>query len=450
MNQDFEYQYQGSSVVDISGKDKSFLLAHCSEIAQDNLVPCFFYGNIISSFLASKCLSILGKTVRSHFAISPEQRISLRDPIVAVGNTELHFEGFSSCNGVYARLDILKEGIDGDFIQSGCTNVDFNDLSIRAFNTLGRTDQLIMGVGSKSLDIITSKSKSKEKKVSLPDRWIKGLGNVQVYLSEMDLQFELNRIEALHLFRSLPKMPVKGDYFVYKSGNRYALSATAKPHSVKIGGIHRLNLLDNLLLLADSLSFYQAEDQQCAGIVLGFKDMQMLFLFSENVYRGFSGEGKNLEQLSPQVTDVWLTGINNYFKTNEIFQPTMVAIEHDFQFGHMDALQAALSSMGLLGYDLRSNQYFYRKLPFKLSRLKRLNPRMEGAIKLIDDDQIILFQNDRNGIRAEVKGSAGITHVVAGKAERLQCTCTWFTNNQSNRGLCKHILALKMKLDALE
>ena len=446
MNSDFEYQYQNASAMNAAGRDKSFILAHCSEIEQDNTVPCFFYGNIIKSFVASKCLSTLGKTVRSHFAISPDQRINMRDPIVSVGNGQLHFEAFSSCNSVYARIDIQQAGIDGEFIQSGCTNVDFNDVTIRAFNTVGRTEKLMLGVGSKELKVITGRVATTEKKVSLPDRWIKGLGNVQVYLSQMDLAFKLNKIEALQLFKAIPKTAVKTEHFLFKSGNNYTFSAIAKPNSLKIGGVHRLNLMENLLIFADSISFYKHEDQQSTAVVLDFKDIQMLFLLSEGVYRGFSGESKNMENLMAQLPEEWLFGINNYFKTNEVFQPTLVSIEHDIQLGTMETLQASVSSMGLLGYDLLSNNYFYRKLPFKLSRLKRFNPRLQNAIKLFDEDGVVILQNDKSGIKAEVKGTAGVSHIVAGKSNELQCTCTWFTNNNTNRGLCKHIMAVKMKL----
>ncbi|WP_343565700.1 SWIM zinc finger family protein [Sphingobacterium sp.] len=446
MNLDFEYQYQHASTIATGGRDKSFILAHCSEIEQDNQVPCFFHGNIINSFVASKCLSTLGKTVRSHFAISPDQRINMRDPIVSVGNNQLHFEAFSSCNSVYARIDVLQTGIDGEFIQSGCTNVDFNDMTIRAFNTVGRTDKLIVGVGSNELKIITARTESTEKKVSLPDRWIKGLGNVQVYLSQMELAFKLNKIEALQLFKAIPKTAVKPEYFLFRSGNSYTFSATAKPNSLKIGGIHRLNLLENLLVHIDSVSFYKHEDQQSTAVVLDFRDIQMLFLLSESVYRGFSGESKHIENLLVELPEEWLLGINNYFKTNEVFQPTLISMEYDIQLGTMQTMQASLSSMGLLGYDLLSNNYFYRKLPFKLSRLKRFNPRLQNAIKLFNEDAVLLLQNDKNGIKAEVKSSADLSYIVVGRGDDLQCTCTWFTNNRTNRGLCKHIMAVKMKL----
>ncbi|RAJ24649.1 SWIM zinc finger family protein [Pedobacter cryoconitis] len=450
---DFEYRYKSASTITIKGNDKSFILSHCSEVEKDNYVPCFFYGNIINSFIASKCLSTLAKTVRAHFAITPDQRISLRDPIVSVGNEQLHFEAFSSCNSIYARIDILKEGIDGEFIQPGCTNVDFNDATIRAFNTVGRNEKLLIAVGSKDMQVITENAATTEKKVSLPDRWIKGLGNVQVYLSQMNLIFKLDKIQAIQLFRALPKTPVKGDYFLVKSGNAYSFSTQQKPDSVRIGGIHRLSLIENLLMFIDSISFYQSQDQQSTAITLDFKDIRMLFLLSDSVYRGFSGEGKNLENLTSELPDELITDINHLFKTNEIFQPTLISIANDLQFTTMDNLQASLSSIGLLGYDLYTNSYFYRKLPFRLSRLKSLNPRIQNAIKLVNQGDIEILVQDQNSIKAQVKGSSGVIHTILGKKDVsgkkddvFQCTCNWFTTHQNNRGLCKHILAVKMKI----
>lgn len=447
MTVDFEYQYKSPSIVETVDNEKSFLLSHCSEVEKDNDISCFFYGNITNSFEASKCLSVLGKTVRSHFAITPEQRLNMRDPIVSVGSEQLHFEGFSSCNSVYAKVYVRKEGIDGEFIQSGCTNVDFNDHTIRAFNTMGRSDRLVLGVGAREISFITESRVVTEKKVSLPDRWIKGLGNVQVHLSQMKHVFELSKIEAMQLFRQLPKSPVKGYYYLFKSGHNYGLSSVPKSGSLRIGGVHRLQVIENLLLSSESLSFYQGDDQQSAAIVVNFKTVQFLLLLSDGVYRGFSGEGKHAEKLLSQIPEEWIIGVNTYFKTNEIFQPALIAVEHDIQFVTMDALTASLSSMGLLGFDLQSNNHFYRRLPFKLSRMKSFNPRLQNAMTLLAKEGVVILQNNENGIKAEVDGSSDMKYIVAGKRDNLQCTCAWFTNHQVSRGLCKHILAVKMIVD---
>src|SRR5213083_1784734 len=48
------------------------------------------------------------------------------DPVVTAGNDRLRFEAFSGCCGVYARLDVLPPGLDGQILGHGTTNVDVN------------------------------------------------------------------------------------------------------------------------------------------------------------------------------------------------------------------------------------------------------------------------------------------------------------------------------------
>ena len=174
---------------------------------------------------------------------------------------------------------------------------------------------------------------------------------------------------------------MKNDYYLVKRGVGYTFAPTATTGAIKIGGVHRLNLLQGLLLLADSLYVYRSSSEQSVAFVLHFKGVEMLFLLSDNVYRGFSGEGKYLENMIEEVPMEWLVGINNFFKTNEVFSPAMVAIENDVNMGTMTTLQASLSSIGLLGYNLTDGNYFYRRLPFKPQRLISLNPRLQNAKK---------------------------------------------------------------------
>lgn len=444
---DFEYQYPFSSVFteDLSNK-KELIFSHCSELEEDRLVPCFFWGDMRHSFLVSKCLSALAKTVRSHFAITPDAKVYLRDPIISAGNQQLLFEAFSSCNSVYTRVNLHKEALDGEFLQSGCTNIDFNDVSVRALNSVATSDRLLFSVGAKETQIITEKQKVTEKKVALPDRWIKGLGNVQVYLSEMELAYRLSKIEAVQLFQSLPKTPVKQDYFLVKRGI-FSFSPVSSTDGIRIGGIHRLHLLQNLLLLCESLFIYRNPSEQSVAFVVNFKDMEMIFLFSESVFRGFSGEGRTLEAMIDAVPEEWLIGMNNFFKTNEVFSPMMISIENDIDFRTMNTLKNTLSSLGLLGYNPLENRYFYRRLPFKLERLMRFNPRLKNAKKLTDNNEVLILENTANYLKAEVKGTAEVKHTVIAQNGNYQCTCNWFTNHKANRGLCKHILAVKMLVE---
>ncbi|MFC0780046.1 SWIM zinc finger family protein [Flavobacterium sp. HJSW_4] len=439
---DLEYNYKGISTYSKTKGINNLVLAHQTEIEEVNNIPCFFWGSLTDPYVTAKCWSTIAKVVRSSFGPIPP---SLRDPIVSAGSERLRFEGFSSCNGVYVRLDMKPEAVDGEFIANGTTNVDFNDPMLNALNAIQKNEKVTLAVGQQDVQVITSKAKVVEKKVTLPMRWIKGLTSVQLYLADMDLKFELNKIQTIQLFQSLPKGSVKGDFFITKRAGKFMFSTLATADSVRIGGVQRLRLLEGILSIVDKIFVYESSDKQTCSIVCEFGKMQLLMAFSPDSYRGFSGEGNVLETMTENLPMEWVYGLNSLLKSNEMFDPTMLSIENDIDFGTMDNLTSNLSSMGLLGYDLSEKAHFYRRLPFKTERILSLNPRLKNAKKLIDNEEVEITERRANYIEAKVKGS-GVVHKVIIDNNSQKCTCDWFTAYQGKRGICKHILAVKMTI----
>jgi hypothetical protein len=109
----------------------------------------------------------------------------------------------------------------------------------------------------------------------------------------------------------------------------------------------------------------------------------------------------------------------------------------------MDQLTSSLSSIGLLGYDLMGRSHFYRQLPFKTQRILSLNPRLKNAKKLVDNEEVQILRNEAGYVEANVKGT-GVQHKVVMDHQGDRCTCEWFTAYQGKRGICKHMLAVKM------
>ena len=198
------YQYPTPSTLLKAGALDELLLSKFSETDKKES-PCFFWGRIADPFSTARCLVSLSNVVQSSFNLSPAEIAKMKDPIITAGNNTIRFEGFSQCAGVYARVDILPGGHDGEFLESGTTNVDFNQSMISALNQVARNEQLVMGVGQKEFSIAHSGEKQVERKVPLPVKWIKGLTSVQVFLSESTNAHTLNRNQAIQLFRSIPK-----------------------------------------------------------------------------------------------------------------------------------------------------------------------------------------------------------------------------------------------------
>lgn len=440
-----DYIFSEASIIEKIDHKNNLLLSHRTELEEINDIPCFFWGKMRESYLTAKCLLTVAKTVRSRFALTMQELAAMRDPIVTAGVGQIRFEGFSSCNGVYARLDILPEGLDGEFLASGTTNVDFNEPMLNALNLVQKNEEVILSVGHDHVTLISQKSKAVEKKVSLPNRWIKGLTSVQHYLAEMNEVFELNKLQVIQLFQSLPKSTVKGDLFIVQRAGKFLFSPLQSGKTVRVGNPHRLRVMENILPHLSFLKIYESEDGQASCFVALMGNLQMVFAFSADAYRGFSGEGKALEHLIEEIPMEWIYGINSIFKGNEVFNTTGLSIENDISFSTMDSLTANLSSIGLLGFDVLNNQHFYRRLPFKTQRILSLNPRLKNAKKLVSENDITFIKKTPNYVEAQVKGS-GVTHKVLIENGQHRCTCEWYTKHQSTRGLCKHLLAIKMLL----
>ena len=125
--------------------------------------------------MTARCLIALSNVVQSSFNLTPAQLSMLKDPIVTAGNERLRFEGFSNCAGVYARVDVLPDGHDGEFLENGTTNVDFNAGMISALGSISKQEKVVMSVGPKEVGLYNKGEKVIERKVPLPVKWIKGL-----------------------------------------------------------------------------------------------------------------------------------------------------------------------------------------------------------------------------------------------------------------------------------
>lgn len=436
------YQYATpSALVKKAGKEELFLSKY-SEIQKKTDAPCFFWGNVKEPFIMARSLITLSNIVKSSFNLTPFQLALLKDPIVTAGNGCVRFEGFSHCAGVYARVDVLPDGLDGEFLENGTTNVDFNQPMLTALGGIRQSGQVMLSIGQKEVGLHVDGRKVVERKVPLPTKWIKGLSTVQIYLSKAEKTHTFNRIQTQQLFRGIPKGQVKIDYYLVTRGNMPMFTPVKSADSICIGGLHRLRLLEPLLPYIDKMQVFPHPTMQSTTWQLYFGNIRFSFSLSRDVWRGFSGEGATLESLIDDVSDEWIDALDKYAYANQAFNPTMFALEENMAFEDVDSLTGCLAAIGLLGFDLDENQFFYRRLPFKLNRIMSLNPRLKNAEKLIENGKVEIISNANGRVEARVEGS-GVRHTVILDNNNERCTCDWFSKYQGERGLCKHVLAVK-------
>ncbi len=192
---DYRYSYLHSSRLDPTGH--SLQLATFSD--SDDQHPYFFSGRLVQPKHTAELLRGLMHVVRTRFHVPAamlQRVLSLADPIVTCSDQRLRFEGFSSCCGVYVRIDLLPESVNGETFGRGTTNVDFNEPMLAALATVRATDDVSISVGADRVELSKNLEPIVEKKVKLPFRWLRGLVEVQACQSRMKLVHQVPGIEA--------------------------------------------------------------------------------------------------------------------------------------------------------------------------------------------------------------------------------------------------------------
>ncbi|MDX2694744.1 SWIM zinc finger family protein [Streptomyces ipomoeae] len=407
--------------------------------------PRFFTGFLASPQVAAAGLLAVADVAAARY-YQQQLRASL-DPVVTGNGDRLRFESFSGCGGVYARLDVLEPGLDGGEVGHGTTNVDVNNPLREALSRVGSDDPLHLRVGPDELAVTTLDGPVVEKKVPLPDRWLRGFAEAQVIAAGFDLRAELPAAEAVRFLRSLPRGgsrgASRGAQWVVPAGRGLRPTTRPVPGAVCLPGPERLVALQRVLRHATALRVYGPPAGGTAALASAWEvvlpGMRLTLTLSPEAARGFSGEGGVLDALATDevAEDAELIAV-------------LLAWEPRIDIGDLAAasglpterVRAALTRLGTsgrVGYDTAEAAYFHRELPYDADRVERHNPRLRSARALVAAGAVTL-----DGGLGTVTAEDGHVHRVRDQAGTLSCSCLWWAKYRGGRGPCKHALAVRM------
>ena len=236
----------------------------------------------------------------------------------------------------------------------GTTNVDINPELRRLLTRVRTGDPMHLSVAEEGLDVRTLDGHVHERKVALPERWVRSLAELQVLLAQLTPVAELDAAGLRTFLRSLPRStPARSVFWLQPVRTGLRLGATPTPGSVAVGGPERLRVLEAVLRHATGLRVYGLGGEAAATScwVVDLPHARLSVSLSPQATRGFSGEGALLEDL-------------------------------------VDADPAALEAAhGRLGYDVSERRYFDRVLPFGRDLLKD-HPRWTRAQRLVLDGAV--------------------------------------------------------------
>jgi hypothetical protein len=436
-------------------------------LAEPSTHPLFFTGFLGRPDAAAAGLLAVARVAGERYVAGSAVRGATSsaggaDPVVTCSGDRLRFESFSSCCGVYARLDMLSEALDGEVHDRGTTNVDVNEPLRRALARIAGDDPLHLAVGPDDLAVTTVDGRAMEKKVPLPSRWLRGFAEAQVIMAACDLRAELDALEAGRFLRSLPAGSATGTtgsgarvitgrgrdaQWAVPSGRGLRLASAPTPGGVCLAGAHRLGALIPLLRHIRRLRAYgpavTVRSEPCSSAwEVELPGMRLVLSLSPATNRGFSGEGSVLDSLSAEESgDADLIGALLQFEPR--VEADLLAERSGLAPERVRRALVRLGTAGWVGYDLAEAAYFHRELPYDAALAERDNPRLRDARALIAAGAVAL-----DGDVATVIVTDHVQRVRLGAGGQAWCTCEWWAKHRGTRGPCKHVLAARLARDA--
>ncbi|MBO4207706.1 SWIM zinc finger family protein [Micromonospora echinofusca] len=404
--------------------------------------PRFFTGFLTTPQAAAVGLLAVAEVARTRY-FRPVSPASL-DPVVTGSRDRLRFESFSGCCGVYARLDALPDGLDGDVLAHGTTNVDVNNPLRQSLARVGGLDPLHLSVGPDDLTVSTMDGAVVEKKVPLPVRWLRGFAEVQVLAAAFEPRAEIPATEAAAFLRRLPTANDRSVLWAVPAGRTLRLTSRPVPGAVCLAGPGRLAALRGMLRFARTLRVYGPTVAPGSAPVpstweLDTGALRLSLTLSPEPYRGFSGEGAALTALSgDDVTDD-ADLISALLAWDPTIDVDALATAAGIDATRVRGALAQLGTAGRVGYDVSEAAYFHRVMPYDAGRAERDNPRLVGARALLEAGAV-----ERDATGATVRSGDGTYRVRLLPDGNLTCTCLWWAKHRGQRGPCKHALATRM------
>ncbi|MGO9977564.1 MAG: SWIM zinc finger family protein [Solirubrobacteraceae bacterium] len=403
----------------------------------------FFDGFTEHPAVAARGMLAIAEIARARFhpQMSSGALHAVADPVLTAEPGRLRFESFSRCCGVHARLDLLDGGLDVRALSPGTTNVDFGESACHALAGITRRDPLRLTVGTNAVQLSTPNHDVLERRVPLPERWLKGFGEVQVATPHGEPTLRLDGIAATRFLSDLPRGTAgRITAWVLPSPQGARLATHRVPGAIALTGPARLQALRPLAPLTRSLRAYATTTDQptATAWVIDLDEARVTLTLSPAIDRGFSGEGGLLVDLaSPQAAP------NAASLRRQLADHIPFTLETCTATGlSQPAARAALTWLGMhgqLGHDVSDGTFFWRRLPYPSDALAKDPPRLRDARQLLSTGAIHPVAD--HSYRVLSKDNE--YRITLGASES-RCTCPWIAKYGTSRGPCKHILACVM------
>lgn len=408
--------------------------------------PVFFQGMVKRPDVAAAGLLALVDIASTRYFNPVPGGFGSLDPLMTANGDRLRCEALSACHGVYARLDLHADLFGNAGIGLGTTNIDIHAPLARALGGMRASTPMYLSVGPDEVAVDSAGVSYRERKVLLPERWVRSLAETQSIAAGMACRAALDAAAWRRFVHGLPTSGGSGagvSLWLLPATGGLRQTRQAGADAICLAGSARLAAVRRVLHLVQSVRVYgppvQA-DTQAAPSAWEFHlpGARLTLMLSPQPWRGFSGEGALLEALSQADRDDALT-LGALLAWESAVDQAGLGAETGYDGERIRRSLQVLATSGHLGFDHAEEQHFHRQLPFVGERLHTNYPRLEAARLLLASGAV-----SPDGERFKVQGSEQPRWVTLDDAAVPRCTCTYWSRHQGTRGPCKHVLAAQM------
>jgi hypothetical protein len=397
------------------------------------------------------------------------------DPIVSVQDDATFFEGFSVDESVYGRVRLAHDSLEStDPIKLGTTNIDFGISLEREFSRIRTYRPLDLTVGAQTVQIDTDVGSAVEKKIDLPESWVRGLVEVQsaLMLSPVTLQLSpafvadiVARLEAEKekhgprslKFRLTPNEPVSVEIepwgtVVVDHTSKYT---GPRAEEIRVWGRRRLLILKDLLPDTTSIDVRLLGSGMPSFWTVRVDDVELTVGLSGWTALDWAGRARFSALMpSANVSAQLMTRTAALLKSAGRMSASQLASAAEVTETEARGALQKLCMLGKAMFDPDTVSFRWRELypEFDLTKLsapaleerKGIDLHASGAISIESDS----LEEGRRKRVASVSDSTDRTTTLEtdadGRVTYAECTCGHFRANKLREGPCRHIVALSL------
>jgi hypothetical protein len=398
------------------------------------------------------------------------------DPIVSVQPDATFFEAFSLDESTYARVTLPHEATSARHeAVCGTTNIDF---SVTLERELARTRSyrpLHLSVGAQAVTLDTGVSSTIERKIDLPESWVRGLVEVQAALAIAPTTIEISssaladilaRLESERethgprslLFDLTPGQPIRvtiepWDDVVTVSDRPYE---GAKAQQIKVWGRRRLRVLKDLLPLAPTVTVRLIDSGMPSFWSVEMDGLDLTIGLSGWTAQDWAGRARFSAMIPSSAADTEKAqaAANHLARELSLSPDELVALLNVTPTEARVLLQR-LCVAGSAMFDPTTGRYRWRALFPEIDLSADTGPGREErkGIDLFQEGDVRIIADDFDGRERTVQASVGtldksqsvsLRRDEDGKVMYAQCDCSHFRHHKLRQGPCRHIVATSL------